>query len=342
MERASSRPSRRVTRADVAREAGVSAAAVSYALDEASRKVSEDTRARVRAAAAALGYQPNVAARALKLGRAAQLGLVVPGVLNRFFAEIADHAELVAARRGLALMVTSARRSPAAAVAQLAARQVDGVVLAIGREGDLAPLRAAGIPAATVGFRVDGVTGVGADRYQGGRLATEHLVQHGHERIGFIGPGVEGRRRRAWMDVLAESGGTPVELPATDFSRTRGYLAGQALAAMPDPPTAVFISSDEQAIGVLLALHEGGVRVPEDLAIVSFDGSQEAAYCWPPLTTVAQPLEEMVGLAVERMLGAHSDYVELPTTLVVRRSCGCTPSTSDPEMWEVTRVTPRI
>jgi LacI family transcriptional regulator len=92
---------------------------------------------------------------------------------------------------------------------------------------------------------------------------------------------------------------------------------------MPDRPTAVFISSDEQSIGVLLALHEAGVRVPEDIAVVSFDGSQEAAYCWPPLTTVAQPLEAMVDLAVGRMLRAEPGFAELATTLVIRQSCGC-------------------
>lgn len=323
MERGPAGAPRRATRADVARRAGVSAATVSYALDETSRKVSDETRARVLEAATALGYQPNVAARALKLGSTAQLGLVVPGVLNRFFAEITDHAEAAADRHGLALLVTSARGGPGLATAQLAGRQVDGVVLATGRDADLGPLRAGGIPAATVGFRLDGVPGVGADRYQGARDAVEHLVSHGHSHIGFIGPAHRGRRRQAWLDVLAETGGTPSDLPPTDFSRSLGYQAGQALAAMADRPTAVFITSDEQAVGVLLALHEAGVRVPEDLAIVSFDGSQEAAYSWPPLTTVAQPLAEMVTVAVDRVLGDRTGYSELATSLVVRRSCGC-------------------
>lgn len=321
---------RRATRADVARLAGVSTAAVSYALDGSSRKVSEETRARVLQAAASLGYQPNLAARALKLGSTTQLGLVVPGVLNRFFAEITDQAELAAAERGLALMVTSARRGTAAAVAQLAARQVDGVLLAIGRDAaDLEPLRGASIPVATVNFTIDGVPGVGADRYQGARLAVGHLIGHGHERIGFIGPASPGRRQRGWRDALASHGLEPGPLWPTDFSREQGYRAGRELAAMPDRPAAVFISSDEQAVGVLLALHEHGIRVPEDLAIVSFDGSQEAAYCWPPLTTAAQPMAQMVGDAVDRMLRSGTEYVELPTALVVRRSCGCDTPWSD-------------
>src|SRR5690606_38226630 len=99
---------RRVTRADVARRAGVSTAAVSYVLN-GSAKVSEAAGARGRGGVAVLGCRPNAAARALKLGRAAQLGLVVPGVLSRFFAERTDLAERAAATRGLALVVTSAR-----------------------------------------------------------------------------------------------------------------------------------------------------------------------------------------------------------------------------------------
>lgn len=312
----------------MARLAGVSTAAVSYALDGVSRKVSKETRARVLEAAAALGYQPNVSARALKLGSTAQLGLVVPGVLNRFFAEVTDHAELAAAERGLALLVTSARGGTAAAVGRLAARQVDGVLLAVvDAAADLGPL--GGIPAATINVRIDGVAGVGADRYQGARAGVEHLIGHGHERIGFIGPAPEGQRQRAWRDALAEAGLAAGPLLATDFTREQGYRAGRRLAEAADRPTAVFISSDEQAIGVLLALHESGVRVPEDVAVVSFDGSQEAAYCWPPLTTAAQPLEEMVGSAVDRVLRSETGYAELPTTLVIRRSCGCEPNPTE-------------
>ncbi len=317
---------RRVTRADVARLAGVSTASVTYALDGASTKVSTATRARVLEAAATLGYRPNLAARALKMGSTAQLGLVVPGVLNRFFAEVTDQAEQAAADRGLALLVASARRGVATAIGQLAARQVDGVVLAVGHDaGDLDPLAAAGIPAATLNFRLDGVPGVGVDRYEGGRTAVGHLIEHGHERIGFVGPAVPGRRHSAWQDALDAAGLTPGPLLGTDFSREQGYRAGVELASMADRPTAVFISSDEQAIGVLLALHEAGVRVPEDLAIVGFDGSEEGAYSWPPLTTVAQPLARMVGLAVDRVVGSERGYVEVSSTLVVRRSCGCHP-----------------
>lgn len=314
--------SRRVTRADVARRAEVSTAAVSYVLN-GTKKVSDATRERVLAAVAELGYRPNAAARALKLGSAAQLGLVVPGVLNRFFAELTDLAEQAAAAHGLALVVTSARDGVATAIGRLASRQVDGVLVATGvGAADLAPLIAAGIPVAVLNTAVDGVTSVGVDRYQGARDAVEHLLGHGHRRVGFVGPDA-GRRHQAWMDVLTAAGLVAEPVIASDFTRGQGYRAGQAIAGMADRPPAVFVSSDDQAIGVLLALHEAEVRVPDDVAIVSFDGSQESAYCWPPLTTAAQPSEEMVRIAVERLVAREPGYVELPAHLVVRRSCGC-------------------
>ncbi|WP_269813932.1 LacI family DNA-binding transcriptional regulator [Jiangella endophytica] len=308
----------------MARHAGVSTAVVSYTLNEGAKKVSDATRARVLEAVRVLGYRPNAAARALKIGSTAQLGLVIPGVLNRFFAELADHAEREAAAHGLALVVTSARDGLAAALGHLASRQVDGV-LVVGR-ADVADLGGLEIPVALLDQvrAVNGVAGIGADRYGGARHAVEHLLGHGHRRVGFVGPaGGSDDRLRGWTDAVAAAGLAAEPLIDSDFTRAGGYEAGRRLASLPDRPSSVFVSSDDQSIGLLLALHEAAVRVPGDVAIVSFDGSQEAAYCWPPLTTVAQPLAEMVRLAVGRVLDPSPGYVELPTELVVRRSCGC-------------------
>lgn len=319
----------RVTRADVAKRAGVSTAVVSYTLN-GTKKVSEATQARVLEAVRALGYRPNAAARALKLGSMAQLGLIVPGVLNRFFADLTDQVEQVAAAHGLALMVTSARHGMASAIGHLAARQVDGVLIATDVEAaDLTPLATLGIPAVVLEKRLDGVACVRADRYQGARVAVEHLLWHGHRRVAFVGPN-EGGRRQAWIDASSAAGLAAEPMVTSDFTREGGYRAGAALAAAPDRPTAVFVSSDEQAIGVLLALHEAGARVPDDIAVASFDGSQESAYCWPPLTTAAQPLAAMVRIAVDHLVAPGSGPldVKLPTELIVRSSCGCAPSTA--------------
>ena len=110
------------------------------------------------------------------------------------------------------------------------------------------------------------------------------------------------------------------------FSPAEGYRAGRELLAHGTRPTAVFVSSDFQATGVMRACHEAGLSIPGDIAIVSFDGTAEAEYRWPALTTVRQPLREMVTDAVGVLLDEDPgvpSFREYPTSLVVRQSCGC-------------------
>ncbi len=121
---------------------------------------------------------------------------------------------------------------------------------------------------------------------------------------------------------LRESADGPVVRVA--FSREGGYAAGQELMAAAERPTAVFASSDLQAVGVLRAVREAGLRVPEDVAIVAFDGTAEAEYCWPPLTVVRQPVERMAAEVVRQLVeGTVGRPTAYPTELVVRKSCGC-------------------
>jgi len=111
------------------------------------------------------------------------------------------------------------------------------------------------------------------------------------------------------------------------FDRAGGYDAGRRFLEVPDRPSAVFITSDEQAVGFLRALHEAGLRVPEDVAVMSFDGSEESEFSWPPLSTVRQPIQQMAEAGVRAIIGTGRD--EPPRTqvfdceLVLRRSCGC-------------------
>ncbi|TDD40957.1 LacI family transcriptional regulator, partial [Kribbella antibiotica] len=108
------------------------------------------------------------------------------------------------------------------------------------------------------------------------------------------------------------------------FSRAGGYAAGLELVGMAPRPTAVFVSSDLQAVGVLRALREAGLRVPEDMAVVAFDGTAESEWCWPPLTVVRQPLERMAEEVVRQLIeGPAGSPAAYPAELVIRRSCGC-------------------
>ncbi|UFU06421.1 LacI family DNA-binding transcriptional regulator [Ruania halotolerans] len=324
-----------MTRADVASAAGVSTAVVSYTLNNGPKNVAPATRERVLEAVRTLGYRPNATARALRLGSTGQVGLVVATVSNPYFGQLTDQVERSAAARGLALLVrTNSGGLVREAIEQLAARQVDGMLIARPMDAnDAAAVAESGVPAVLINEASGpaGVPSVGVDRYGGARRAVEHLIEHGHHRVGLIGAGDGGHRQRGWADALAGAGLPPGPVVAETYSREGGYRAVLQLLALPDPPTAVFASSDEQAVGALLALHESEVPVPGGMAVIAFDGSAASAFTWPPLTAVAQPMEMMVERALDRLLGLEQNVLPtelpstelLPTELLRRRSCGC-------------------
>jgi LacI family transcriptional regulator len=326
-----------VTRKDVARYAGVSAAVVSYVVNAGPKNVSPATEARVRDAISVLGYRPNAAARALKLGSSRLLGLIVPDTRNPFFTELAHAVEEEASARGYAVLMTNSDGTMGKErthIRNLAARQVDGVLLASNMfDPDLAELQAANIPAVLLNASREalGFATVGTDLRAGARAAVEHLIGHGHTSIALaMGSNVAGEvdgRELGWLDALSAAGLPEGPIVRSLFTRDGGYAAGKRLLASAASPTAVFASSDMQAVGILRALNEAGVAVPGEMAMVSFDGSTDAAYCWPPLSTVRQPVREMAAAAVSALVGLHDSaapaHVVIPSTLVLRRSCGC-------------------
>ncbi|MDQ4503800.1 LacI family DNA-binding transcriptional regulator [Sinomonas sp. ASV322] len=323
------------TRKDVAQLAGVSTAVVSYVVNGGPKRVSPATEAKVRDAIAALGYRPNAAARALKLGSSEMLGMVVPDITSPFFATLTHAVEEAAVARGYALLMANSGGSLSAerrAVEQLASRRVDGVFLSsVLFEPDLRELEAMEIPAVLLNHSTEspGFDSVGVDFVEAGRAAVEHLVSHGHRNIGLImgittGGGLDGREA-GWRKGLEDAGLPVGPVMRQPFDRDGGYQAGKWLLNSAERPTAIFASSDLIAVGLLRAFHEGGVRVPDDVAIVSFDGLAESEYCWPPLTTLAQPVEEMAQAAVEALVegGGHKSNRRFHATLVRRESCGC-------------------
>lgn len=330
---------RAVTRADVAARAGVSAAVVSYVVNEGPRQVAPATKEKVLAAIAALGYRPNAAARALRLGSSELLGLLVPDNRNPFDNELAHAVEEEAERHGYSLLMANSGRSLQRQQRQLQhliSRQVEGVIV-VPMSGDLdaTELRAAGIPLTFLAdSRADpAVPSACTDLFAGAVLAVEHLLGHGHESVALLigrtsGPNVDGRER-GWRATLEEAGHAPGPLLRAEFSREGGYAAGLEFLALPERPTAIFTSSDMQAIGLLRALHEAGVSVPGQVAVVSFDGSPESEYAWPTLTTVKQPIAAMARAAVESVLDLLRNpaqgprHQQFPAELALGRSCGC-------------------
>lgn len=323
----------------MARYAGVSTAVVSYVVNKGPRPVAPETAARVRRAVELLNYRPNVNAQALRKGTTEMLGLVLSDPTNPFFTEFATAIAREAFEFEHALMIATARSSEdteTRLIDDLVRRQVDGLIVAsvFGRP-DLALSRTsrdAPIVWIDASGPVPGYPSVGSDGQAAARVGVEHLVQvHGHASVGLLvgesGGAHSDPRERGWLRALRSAGLDDGPVARVDWSREGGYAGGQQLLDSRNRPTAIFASSDLQAIGLLRAAHERGIRVPEDLAVVAFDGTKESEFCWPPLTVVAQPIREMARAAVSLVLDKTrpTTRASFDGTLVVRQSCGCQP-----------------
>lgn len=290
------------TIADVAAHAGVGLGTVSRVLN-GSPKVRESTRARVLDAIEILEYRPNPLARGLSLGRCQTVGVVVP-----FF----THASAVERLRGVVAALDESRydlvlfnvESPVHRdehLGSLTGRdRADGLLVmslpAPAREIDR--LTAAGVPVVLVDAAGSGVPSVVTDDVEGGRMATQHLVDLGHRSIAFLGddPGnafgfTSSAQREAGYRAVLEGAGIPLRADLVRHGPHDRMIAQgltSELLALPHPPTAVFASSDVQATGVLAAAAAAGRRVPDDLSVIGFDDIELSAYVG--LTTVRQPL----------------------------------------------------
>jgi LacI family transcriptional regulator len=333
-------PSVRARRKDVARLAGVSDAVVSYVLNNGPRPVASATRERVLKAITELNYRPNATARALRLQRTNVIGLLVPDISNPYFSEFAKVAQEACFSLGYALIVADSsidEGREAAQVRALLERQVDGVIdYGVQDTALLSLLTTAGVPTVSMDSQMENpqVPKVAIDDYAASRDAVAHLVSHGHTRIGYIGGPrdvpVSRARWRGWRDVMTESA---PEVKVDElvinppFSRAGGAAGAADLLSRPSPPTALFIASDLQAMGSLYACSVMGLSVPDDVAIISFDGTQETEYSVPPLTVVKQPVDELARTAVARVLdndpSAGPTRTVIAHSLVLRRSCGC-------------------
>lgn len=333
-----------VTRRDVARLAGTSEAVVSYVLNDGPRGVAPATKQRVLAAIEKLGYRPNAVARSLRMQRTMTFGLVVPDNSNPFFAELARSIEDVGFEHGYTMLLGNAMDDDdreTAYVRTLLDRQVDGLMIVpTHRMGTWMPeLARISVPRLVIDRRVDlpNTTQILVDNEAGAYEATTHLLGHGRTRIGCVAGVADlhptGDRVAGWRRALLDAGIDPSAMPLRylPFGRVHGYHAGLAMLAARDVD-ALFVTSDEQAVGVLRAAAELGVRVPDDVAVFSFDGIEPGGYTVPSLSTMRQPFEDIGRGAVEWLVARVADRdlpaerIVLDTTLVARGSCGCSTS----------------
>ncbi|WP_181727607.1 LacI family DNA-binding transcriptional regulator [Streptomyces sp. PT12] len=326
-----------VTRAEVARLAGVSPAVVSYVLRPGLRPVSRETREKVLAAVEELGYRPNAIAQALRAGPTQTLGLLVPDHVNPFFSQLTRAVENAAFGRGYVLLSGSTADDQDRETRYIRAfvdRKVDALLLiAAQSHPELDAAVDAGIPTVVLDRVPDGVrvSTVRSDGLNGSRIGVEHLISLGHRRVGIVaGPrslDVADDRVIGWRMALSEAG-----LPSGDdliqhapFSAAGGYRAASDLLADPEV-TALFVSSDVQATGALSACRRLGRSVPADVSLVSFDGTELAPHTNPPLTVIQQPIEAIARGAVDRLMSQMKNpstepvHEVLDVALVVQES----------------------
>jgi len=325
---------------DVAQRAGVSVSTVSHVVNN-TRAVSADARVQVQQAMAALGYKPNALARSLRRQKTHSIGMIVPDNANPFFAEIARAIEDIGFARSYSIILCNSDgnlEKQAAYVDLLIERRVAGILfVAAGVSTEVvADLQRRRMPLVVIDRAVPGaaVDMVQTNHYQGGQLATQHLIELGHRRIACIAAGSDlspsAERMTGYRDTLAAHGLAydPDLVAPGDFQFASGYRAAQQLLDLPQPPTAVFACNDLMAVGCISAATARGLRVPQDLAVVGFDDVKLASFTNPPLTTVAQPKREIGRLAMEMLLARMRDpdapprSERLDTRLVVRQSCG--------------------
>jgi LacI family transcriptional regulator len=277
-------------------------------------RIAPPTRLRIEALLRETEYRPNGVARGLKLRQTLVLAVVIPDITNPFFAALFRGVEDAASPSGYNVLLCNTDGSPArqrSHLQSLHARRVDGVIMASSflKDPTVRWLRHQGVPYVLVNrFSDEGQDAfVGSDDLVGGRLATEHLVELGHRRIGHlagkltVSTGV--MRRRGYLAALAQRGlpADPRLVVESGYTEEGGVRAAERLLAVPDRPTAIFAVTDMTAVGALGVARRMGLRIPEDVAIVGYNDIPLATRMVPALTTVHVPIHDF-GAAAARLL----------------------------------------
>lgn len=334
---------KRVSITDVARAAEVTVGVVSRVLNaDPTLQVRPETRERVLAAARSLDYTPSHAARAMRDGRSYAIGLAVHDISNPVYGGIIMGAQKAAARAGYVLLladVEALAEGDSTFRRAIHGGAIDGLLLL--RAGDSADRRvlreaANRIPTVLVNDRSTTYASVALDDVAGARLATQHLVDLGHRKIGHLrlgGTARSGARLRGWRDALHRAGITenPRWVVDAGHQMETGYHAMRQLLALDELPTAVFVANVLAGIGAMSAARDAGLSVPDDLSVIAYHDVPYAAHLVPSLTTVAMPLNELgasgIALLLERLAGAEPRHVVLrdPVPSLVLRGSTAAP-----------------
>ena len=332
----------RVTIGVIAKEAGVSVPTVSKVLNGRAG-VAAETRHRVEELLREHNYMRRTPSRTHASGL---IDLVFNELDSPWAVEVIRGVETVTSGVGVGVVVSAmhGRSTPARQWLQsLTARRSDGVILVLSelssrQRAQLITLGTPYVMVDPVGQTDPDMPSVGATNWAGGLAATQHLVELGHRRIGMISGPPRLLCSRARIDgyrAALEAASLPFDLHLLrygDFHHETGYTEALALLRLEEPPTAIFAGSDQQAFGTYEAIHERGLRVPDDVSVVGFDDLPVSSWVVPRLTTIRQPLAEMAAMAARIVLRMSSGEridsprVELATRLVVRESTAPAPA----------------
>lgn len=329
-----------ITLVDIAREAGCSVNTVSRALNN-KPDVNPETRVRVLAVAQQLGYVPNVLAKSLVTRKTQTLGLVITDPLYPNYVTLFGAVDDVAGEHAYSVLLSTSKErldKERKAIGVLMQRRVDGLlVVPVGPDAEhLESLRSRNLPCVLLlrnpsGPRMDFV---GSDEVAAGADAVNHLLALGHRRIGFLaekrGILTVTARLRGYRGALVAAGITPSpewEL-TVPFSVEGAYQGIKHLLGLSERPTALLLQSDLLAPGVFAAAREAGLRIPDDLALVGSGDHYFSPFLEVPLTTMRRPVANLGAMAVQLLLERIADpdgeprQIIIPSTLVIRRSCG--------------------
>ncbi|ENM3732288.1 MULTISPECIES: substrate-binding domain-containing protein [Vibrio] len=327
------------TMKDIARLAGVSTSTVSHVINK-SRFVSDEIAERVNNAAQQLNYAPSALARSLKMNRTKTIGMLVTTSTNPFFGEVVKGVERSCYHQGYNLILCNTEgdnQRMKASINTLLQKRVDGLLLMCSTlEGERLDVfdRYPDIPIVVMDwgpilFASDKIQD---NSLQGGYMAAKHLIESGHKEIGCItGPLIRHQaqmRYEGYKRALAEAGIAinPDWIVESDFECEGGYQAFEKLYQRGKLPSALFVSNDMMAMGVIQAASQRGLRVPDDLSLIGYDDVHIAKFMTPALTTIHQPKYRLGKAAVDTLLyrlenpDTTAQVVQLEPTLVVRSS----------------------
>jgi LacI family transcriptional regulator len=304
-----------VTLKDIAKALDVSPATVSRALKNDSR-IRVKVRERVTSMARRLGYRPNLLARGLVSNRTHAIGYIVDNLSWSFFSELAERVQITAEEFAYSTYIYSCLKSPQKereGIDGFLSRGVDGLLVSATESPENVPvyreLSKANFPIVIFNDLPDlEVDSVVTDNYEGATKAMRHLYELGHREISFIGPKenttFKTQRLAGYRDFL-ERNGLPARedlVQCGEADPMYGYRAVQEVMGARRKPTAVFVHNDTLAMGVYRAIHEMGLRIPDDLSVVGYDNLDSCQFMYPPLTTVEFPIRQLARTGVELLM----------------------------------------